>query len=342
MAIQTAMRHRKPARPPAASTAGVLAELRRVLDLELKTLGRIRASLDGTYAQAVERLASCRGKVIVTGMGKSGLIGQKIAATMASTGTPAIFLHPADGMHGDLGLVQPRDVVLALSKSGESEELTSILPSLKQIGTTLIALTAEAGSTLARSADVLLLMPVEEEACPLNLAPTCSTTAALVIGDALAMALMQRRGFRPEQFALYHPGGQLGKRLLLTVAELMRGGEQNPTIRAEETVERMLVEITNKRSGAVSVVDGEGKLVGLVTDYDIRRALERRVDLYASSIRELMNPRPTFIYSDEKAVRALELMEKRERPFMVLPVLDRKTQRVAGMVHLHDLVAKGL
>ena len=320
----------------------ILDEVQRVFQMEIDTLVRIRQGLDGSYADATEMLFRCSGKVVVTGMGKSGLIAQKIASTMASTGTPAVFLHPGDGMHGDVGIIMAGDVVLAVSKSGESDELLNILPYVKRLGIPVISITANPKSTLGSSSDLILFTPVNEEACPLNLTPTSSTTAALVVGDALAMSLMKMRGFDTERFALLHPGGQLGKRLLITVADIMRGGEDNPVVNVKDTVRNMLSEITSKRSGAVSVVDDGGHLLGLVTDYDIRKVLERGEDLFAVSITDIMNKNPTYICSDEKAITALDFMQKREKPFLVLPVLDRLSTKAVGMVHLHDLVAKGL
>jgi arabinose-5-phosphate isomerase len=320
----------------------LLDEIVRVFDIEIDALTRVRKSLGPAYAEAVRVIYECRGKVIVTGVGKSGLIGQKIAATLASTGTPAIFLHSADGMHGGLGVVQKGDVVVAIGKSGESDELISILPPLRAIGVHVIAITGNAESTLARSADVVLVADAGVEACPMNLAPTSSTTVALVVGDALAVALMKLRDFRPEHFALYHPGGQLGKRLLLTVGDIMRSGADNPVIHVAAGTRAMLLEMTSKRMGATSVIDDHGDLLGLVTDYDVRHVLERGLDLFAMAIVDVMNPRPSSIFSDEKATVALEQMEHREKPFLLLPVLARETRKVVGMIHLHDIFARGL
>ena len=319
----------------------VLDEIRRVLELEGETIGRLAHKIGKPYVDAVQEMRKCAGKVVLTGIGKSGLIAQKIASTMVSTGTPALFLHPAEGMHGDVGIVHRSDIVIAISKSGESDELIGLLPSLKRIGARLIVITAKSESTLAKHADLVLLTPIDEEACPLNMAPTCSTTAALVVGDALAIVLMKLRDFKPEDFALFHPGGQLGKRLLLTVGDVMRAGDANPVVRATMSVKDMLFEISNKRAGAVSVVDTVGRLLGLVTDYDIRRTLEKGGNVLGMTISDLMNKTPTFIYEDDKAIRALEIMERRDKPFLVLPVLNR-SEVVVGMVHLHDLVARGL
>lgn len=320
----------------------VLDELDRVFRLEIDTLIKVRDNLGESYSRAVQLLLECEGKVVVTGMGKSGFIGQKIAATLASTGTAAMFLHAGDGMHGDVGIVQKGDAVVAISKFGETAELLNILLYIRAIGVPVISVTANPESALAKASDIILFTPVDEEACPLNLAPTSSTTAALVVGDALAMTLMKRRGFTPEQFALLHPGGQLGRRLLLTVEDIMRSGENNPVIGINDTVRNMLYEVTSKRSGAVSVIDEVGSLLGLVTDYDIRKVLELNRDIFSMSISEIMNVNPTYVCSDEKAHKALELMENRATPFLVLPVLHRQTNKAIGMVHLHDLVAKGL
>ena len=319
-----------------------LDEMDRVFQLEIETLINVRENLNDAYAEAVEILFRCSGKVIVTGVGKSGLIGQKIASTMISTGTPAFYLHPSDAMHGDMGIIKNGDVLLVISKSGESEEFLSILNYVRNIGVPAVSITANPTSTLQRNSDLVLITPVIQEACPLNLAPTSSTTAALVVGDALAMALMRLRDFKPENFALFHPGGQLGKRILMTVANIMRSGEANPVISAEDSIKNMLCEITSKRSGAVSVTDHDGYLLGLVTDYDIRKVLEQGQDLLSMIIPDVMNSNPSYVFADEKAAKTLQLMEDRERPFLVLPVLDRATEKVVGMVHLHDLVARGL
>lgn len=319
----------------------ILEEMRRVIDLEGKTIAELRNNLGPDFEEAIRLLYTCAGKVILTGVGKSGIIAQKIAATMVSTGTPAMFMHGADGLHGEVGILKKEDVLIAIGKSGESEELVTLLPVVRKIGAKVISITTQAQSTMARNSDLVLVTPVEEEACPLNMAPTCSTTAALVLGDAMAMALMKLRNFQPADFALFHPGGQLGKRLLLTVGDMMRAGEANPMIHVSSDARTMLYEITSKRAGAVSVVDDNRHLLGLVTDYDIRRVLESGQDFFTMAISDVMNPKPNFVYLEEKAFHALELMEKREKPISVLPVLDRQ-EKVVGMVHLHDLVARGL
>ena len=319
----------------------ILKELRRVIELEQQTISLLGENLGPVFEEAVQLLYSSVGKVVLTGVGKSGIIAQKIAATLVSTGTPALFLHGAEGMHGDIGIVDKDDVVIAVGKSGESEELLTILPFIKRLGARVISITANSNSAMARISDLVLVTPVPEEACPLNMAPTSSTTAALVLGDALAMTLMKMRDFQPTDFALYHPGGQLGKRLLLTVGDIMRSGEDNPIIHISKDSRTMLYEITSKRAGAVSVIDDDHHLLGLVTDFDIRRVLEGEKDIFSMAISTIMNPKPSFVYQDEKAIHALEIMEKREKPISVLPVIDH-TKKVIGIIHLHDLIAHGL
>lgn len=319
----------------------ILSEILRVIELESRTVARLHKTVGPPYEEAVRLIYACPGKVILTGIGKSGIIAQKIASTMVSTGTPALFLHPTEGMHGDIGIAHKDDVIIAIGRSGESEELLALLPSIRKIGARLIAITARADSTLARHADIVLLTPVEEEACPLNMAPTCSTTVALVVGDALAMALMKLRNIQPEDFARYHPGGQLGKRLLLSVRDLMRTGLRNPVVHRSASVQQLFSEITAKHLGAVSIVDDAGRLVGLVTDYDIRHAVGEGRNIFAMTIPEIMNPRPVSIEADEKAIVALKIMEERDKPLAILPVVEAD-RIVCGMIHLHDLIDKGL
>jgi arabinose-5-phosphate isomerase len=319
----------------------ILNELRRVIRLEAKTLAHLEESLTPQFEEAVKMLQACQGKVILMGVGKSGLIANKISATMVSTGTPAVFLHGSEGMHGDIGIVAKDDIVIAVGKSGESEELLVLLPFIRKIGARIISITAKAESALARGSDLVLMTPIEEEACPLNMAPTCSTTAALVLGDAMAMALMKLRNFQSDDFALFHPGGQLGKRLLLKVGDCMRKGEANPVIDVSQSIRTMLCEMTSKRAGALSVIDEQQQLLGLVTDFDIRRTLEDGQDPLGLTIAEMMNAKPNWVYEDEKAITTLEFMEKREKPISVLPVLNRQG-KVVGMIHLHDLISRGL
>ena len=319
----------------------ILSEIKRVIELENRTVARLRETVGPAYEEAVRLLYACPGKVILTGIGKSGIIAQKIASTLASTGMPALFLHPTEGMHGDIGIARKEDIIIAIGRSGESEELIALLPSIRKIGARLISITAKADSTMARHSDIVLVTPVDEEACPLNMAPTCSTTAALVVGDALAMALMKLRNIQPEEFAQYHPGGQLGKRLLLTVRDLMRTGPRNPVVPITASVKDLFSEITDKHLGAVSIVDDAGMLVGLVTDYDIRRAVGEGRNIFSMTITQIMNPNPIAIAADNKAIRALRIMEEREKPVAVLPVIE-ENRMVCGMIHLHDLIDKGL
>ncbi|MFC1501498.1 SIS domain-containing protein [Elusimicrobiota bacterium] len=319
----------------------ILKEIRKVVKIESETIDLLAKSIGNEYKKAVEMLYRCKGKVILTGIGKSGLIAQKIAATMASTGTMAVYMHSAEGMHGDIGIVQKKDIVIAIGKSGESNELLNILPIAKKIGAKIIAITGDKNSTLAKISNVILYTKIDKEACPLNLVPTSSTTVALVVGDALAVALMKMRKFKKKDFALFHPGGKLGKRLILTVENLMRCGDKNPIIRIDDSIKNMLFAITEKMSGAVSVVDKKGKLKGLVVDYDIRRIIERGEDIYKKKISEIMNPNPLFIHPTTKAIKALEIMENRERPLSLLPVVN-KSNKVVGMIHLHDLISRGL
>jgi arabinose-5-phosphate isomerase len=286
-------------------------------------------------------LAACTGQIIVTGVGKSGIIATKIAATLRSTGTPAIFLHAGEALHGDIGIVCPSDVVLAVGKSGETDELNSLLRFLKKTGAKIISLTSNGTSAMAKLSDIVLSLHVPREACPLNLTPTASTTAALAVGDAIAIALMRMKNISESDFARTHPGGQLGKRLLLTVDDVMRKNEQNPVIRADRTTKEMLIQITAFRVGAISVIDKDGQLLGLVTDYDIRKTLESGRDLFALKISDVMNSSPDVVFSDEKAIHALEKMKARNKPTAVIPVLDR-SRKVVGMVHLHDLISAGL
>jgi len=298
-------------------------------------------SVDRNYERAVRLMHKCKGKIVVTGIGKSGLIAQKIASTFSSTGTEAIFLHPADGMHGGLGVINKNDIILALGKSGESEELLTIIPSIKKIGAKVICITANKNSSLAGESTLVLHCPIDKEAGALNLAPTTSSTSFLVIGDALALTIMEIRGFGVENFALFHPGGTLGKRLILKVSDVMRKGRNNPVVKINSSIEKLLVEITRKWAGAASVVDRNGKLVGVVTDYDIRKAFAMGKNIIQVKIRDIMNFKPVFIYSDELAVKCFYHMETRKKPLTVIPVIDRKKKSV-GMIHLHDLVAKGL
>lgn len=313
---------------------------KRVLRIEAEAVAALEARLDESFEQAGRLILACPGRVVVTGIGKSGAIARKIAATLASTGTPALFLHPAEGVHGDLGMVTHGDVVIALSYSGESNEIVAILPVLKRLDAKLIALTGKPQSTLADHADVVLEISVAREACPLNLAPTASTTAALALGDALALAVMSERRFTHEQFALFHPAGALGRRLLMRVGDLMRSGEMLATIHAEASVREALFAITRARAGAVNVVDAAGGLLGLITDGDIRRLLLEDEAALARSVATVLNPRPRTTSPDRLVTEALARMEQTP-PISEMPVLD-VGRRVVGVLNLGDIVKAGI
>lgn len=312
---------------------------KRVLDIEARAIASLVDRLDHRFTQAVELLFVCSGKVVVSGMGKSGLIGQKIAATLASTGTPAFFLHPAEGMHGDLGMLARRDTVIALSNSGETEELLKLLPFLKRLNIPVIALTGRPQSSLSKNSDVTLDVSVKEEACPMGLAPTASTTAMLAMGDALAIALLQKRGLREDDFAQFHPGGTLGRRLLLTVKDLMHQGDAVPRISSRATVRDAILEMTTKKLGMTTVLDDENRLLGVITDGDLRRSLEKGMDLATANVRELASGSPKTIMPDALAARGVQIME--EFSITSLVVVDQHGS-VVGVLHLHDLLKSGI
>ena len=320
----------------------MLKHAQDVLRMEAEAILELVPRVDANFAAAISLILECSGRTVITGMGKSGIIGRKMAATFASTGTPSFYLHPAEGIHGDLGMVTADDVVIALSNSGETGEILNILPSLRRIGAKIIAMVGNANSTLAKNSDVVLDVGVEKEACPLGLAPTSSTTAALAYGDAIALALLQKRNFTASQFAVFHPGGSLGRKLLLTVGNIMHKGEENPLVSAETTVQEALFVITDKGLGAVSVVDEEGKMLGVLTDGDIRRGLSKGVDFLQRSVADLMTKAPKYITADKLAAQALHLMESNQpKPITVLPVLD-ENKVVIGLLHMTDLVRQGV
>jgi arabinose-5-phosphate isomerase len=310
-----------------------VALARRVLETEAQAILGLIPQLDARFAAAVDLLQSCGGRVVVTGMGKSGIIARKVAATLSSTGTPAVFMHPAEALHGDLGVVQTGDVVVALSQSGETEELVRLLEAIKRIGARLISLTGDPQSTLAQASDLALGCRVPEEACPNNLAPTASTTAALALGDALAMALSSRKGFRAEHFADLHPAGRLGKRLT-RVDTLMHAGEALPTVTLDTPMMDVIHEMSAKRLGMTCVVDASGVLAGIVTDGDVRRRVGKHANLLTEKARDVMTANPVVVSRAVLAAEAVRLME--ERKITSLVVADG-TGRVEGVVHLHDL-----
>jgi arabinose-5-phosphate isomerase len=312
----------------------------RVLAVEASAIDGLRKKIDSDFGKAIDLLRSAKGKIVVTGMGKSGLIGRKIASTMASTGTPAFFLHPADGIHGDLGMVRKGDVVIALSNSGETEEIVRLLPVFQRMGLPMIAMTGNPESTLAKYADAVLDVGVPEEACSLGLAPTASTTAALAMGDALAVVLFEEKGFSEEDFASLHPGGALGRRLQ-TVADLMHTGEDIPVVQLEIPLKDALLVISAKRLGVTGVVDGEGNLVGVITDGDVRRLTQSGVDLYKAKAGEVMSHSPKRIRATELAAAALRKME--EHAITSLFVFEPASPtKPVGIVHIHDLLKAGV
>lgn len=320
----------------------IIEQAREVLHTEAAAILALIPRINGQFTAAVGMILDCSGRVAVTGMGKSGLIGRKIVATLASTGTPALFLHPAEGIHGDLGMVTADDVVLAISNSGETSELLGILPSLKRIGAPIIAMCGREQSTLVSHSDIFLDISVAKEACPLGLAPTASTTATLALGDALAVALLSSRNFRPEDFALFHPGGALGRKLLLTVENVMHQGDENPLVTFEKTVKEALFVITAKGLGAASVVDANGRLIGIITDGDIRRGLEKGHDFLDKPVTAMMTKTPRTIAKEKLAAEALYIMERNKpRPITVLPVIDKESHAI-GMIHLTDLLRQGV
>ncbi|RKP49202.1 arabinose 5-phosphate isomerase KdsD [Trinickia fusca] len=314
-----------------------LALARDVLDIEADAVRGLRDQIDGSFVSAVDFLLSCRGRVVVSGIGKSGHVARKLAATLASTGTPAFFVHPAEASHGDLGMVTADDVFVALSNSGESEELVAILPIVKRLGTKLIAMTGRPESTLAKLADVHLNSSVAKEACPLNLAPTASTTAALALGDALAVAVLDARGFGADDFARSHPGGALGRRLLTYVRDVMRTGEQLPKVPSSATVRDALFQLTAKRMGMTAIVGFDDRVEGIFTDGDLRRVLERTGDFRDLPIADVMTRAPRTIAPDHLAVEAVELMERYRINQML--VID-EAGKLIGALNMHDLFSK--
>ena len=313
----------------------VLRLARETFDIEASALSGLAARLDAVFVQAVQRVLQTTGRVVVMGMGKSGHIGRKIAATLASTGTPAFFVHPAEASHGDLGMVTADDLVLAISNSGESGELTALLPVLKRLGVPLIAMTGGAQSTLARHADLTLDCSVAREACPLNLAPTASTTAQLAMGDALAVALLDARGFRPEDFARSHPGGALGRKLLTHVSDVMRTGDAVPRVVPEASFSELMREMSAKGLGAAAVVDGAGQVLGIFTDGDLRRRIEAGADLRTATAAQVMHATPRRIAPDALAVNAAEMMETHGITSVLVVGANGALE---GVVHIRDLM----
>ncbi len=324
---------------PPAETINPVEEAHRVMSIEIAALHQMQARLDHRFERAIRILEACQGRVILTGMGKSGIIAKKIAATFSSTGTPAFFLHPGEGMHGDLGMIMKDDVVIAISNSGETPELLQVLPVVKHFNLPLIAMTGNGESTLARRSDVVLDISVEQEACPLNLAPTASTTNTLVMGDALAVTLMRRKGITTNDFAVFHPAGSLGKRLLLTVGDVMHTGDALPVVQLDTPFKEALLEITSKKLGVTLVTDAQGKTCGVITDGDVRRALTRDQDIATLKARDVYTANPKSIGKEALAAAALAMMENNK--ITVLPVNTAEGYS-EGIVHLHDLLNTGI
>ena len=310
-----------------------------VINNEAAAVEALAPRVNGDFAQACGHMLACTGRIVVTGMGKSGHIGNKIAATLASTGSPAFFVHPGEASHGDLGMITAQDVVLALSNSGETNELLTILPLIRRLGIPLIAMTGNPNSTLAREADVHIDVSVEQEACPLNLAPTSSTTATLAMGDALAIALLESRGFTEEDFARSHPGGALGRRLLLHISDIMHTGDGIPRVVETATLRDALVEITKKGLGMTTVVDAEGRLTGVYTDGDLRRTLDTGINIHDCGIAEVMTRGCTTAEAGMLAAEGLQIMQ--EKKINALPVVDEE-QRLVGTLNMHDLLRAGV
>jgi arabinose-5-phosphate isomerase len=318
----------------------ILTVAKRVLKIEAEAVLSLADRLAGDFEKAVEIIFNCKGRVIVTGMGKSGLVGKKIAATLTSTGTPAFFMHPAEASHGDLGMITSEDVVIAISNSGETDEIIGLIPFMKRFGVTLISMTGNPRSTLAKASETRLDVSVREEACPLGIIPTASTTAALAMGDAIAVVLLIKKGFREEDFACFHPRGSLGKKLFTKVKDLMHTGHALPLVSMVTPMTKAVVEISSKRLGAALVEDGEGKILGIVTDGDLRRGIERwGKSFFEMTAGEVMTRNPKTIGEEELAAKALSLMEQYSITSLVVPDADRKAK---GIIHLHDILKQGI
>lgn len=317
----------------------IIERARKVLEIESKAIYNLIGRLDHTFVQAIDTLAKCRGKVVVTGMGKSGLIGKKIASTLASTGTPAIFLHTAEASHGDLGMLSADDVIIGISNSGETEELIRILPVIKRMGAKLVGLTGNVRSTFAKRCDIVLDVSVPEEACPLGIVPTASTTATLAMGDALAMSLLEKRGFKENDFAFLHPAGALNRQLLLTVEDLMHVKTELPIVKEDTGFKEIVLEISSKKLGVTSVLGCAGRVSGIITDGDLRRAMERFDNPMEFKARDIMTTNPKIVDKQELAAKALQIMEKYS--ITSLLIVDQDYYLI-GLIHLHDLLKAGI
>lgn len=318
----------------------IIGIARRVLRIEADAVSALELKIDADFEKAVEAIFKSRGRVVVTGMGKSGLVGKKIAATLASTGTPAFFLHPAEAIHGDLGMVTSDDVVIAISNSGDTEEIVLLMPFLKRFNVTLISMTGNPASVLSREADLNIDVSVREEACPLGIVPTASTTAAMAMGDALAVSLLQKRGFREEDFAFFHPGGSLGKKLFIKVKDLMHSGDALPVVSPDMSMTDAVMVISSKRLGMTTVAGRDNKLLGILTDGDIRRGIQKGgKEFFDMKAGEVMSREPKTISEDELAAKALSIMESHSITSLVV---SDEEGRPKGIIHLHDILKKGI
>jgi arabinose-5-phosphate isomerase len=317
----------------------IIKRAKQVLDIEAEAVKNLKACIGKDFKQILDLILNTKGRVVVSGMGKTGIIAQKFSATLASTGTPSLFLHSAEAIHGDLGRVTPDDVVIIISNSGQGEEIKQLLPLLKKIGSKIIGLTANRNSILAKYSDVVLDIPIKKEACPLGLAPTASTTATLAMTDALAVCLAELKGFKEKDFAFYHPGGLLGKRLLLKVEDIMRKGASHPVVNEDKKISEVLVKITQSRAGSATIIDKKGRLRGIFTDGDLRRHLEQDPDLTQRKVKDVMTKNPTTVSAGTLAVEAMRIL--RQKKIDELPVID-KNKRPVGLLDVQDLLKAGL
>lgn len=318
-----------------------LEEVKKVFEIEMQEIKKVEEVLDNNIVDVIHAVNNCRGKIVLCGMGKSGHIARKISASMSSLGIHSYVLHPGEAMHGDLGTLSGEDMLIIFSNSGETTEICNILPSVRLIGTPIVAITSHADSTLAEHADYLIKLPEMKEACPLNLAPTSSTTAALVIGDAIAVVVSEMRSFKREDFALYHPSGSLGRKLTVRVGDIMIPREQTPIVYSGDSLQKGIVTLCESGLGAVIIVDDKNKMSGIITDGDLKRYLEMKMDVYSLSVNDVMTKNPFFTYEDTLAVDALKIMENREKQLSVLPVLNAK-EEVIGLVRNHDIIKLGI
>jgi len=318
----------------------ILDIAKKVLKTEAEAIAALIDKLNGNFEKAVEMIYECKGRVVVTGMGKSGLVGKKIAATLASTGTPAFFLHPAEASHGDIGMVTERDIIIAISYSGETNELTGLVPFLKRFRVNLISLTGNTNSTLAKASDITLDISVKEEACPMGIVPTASTTATMAMGDAIAVSLLVKRGLNEEDFAFYHPGGSIGKKFFIKVKDLMHSEDRLPVVSFDMPLSKAIIEVSSKRLGHAIVADKDGLIAGVLTDGDVRRGLEKwGGKLFEMTAGEIMTTNPKMISEDELAAKALSIMESYSISALIVPDAEGKP---LGIIHLHDILKQGI